>query len=218
MKRLFIPFIFCSCSLLFWNCKPDDNTTKIVDRDRQEVYIENINEIESFLKENSMTVENGEIEFNTLSNGSTSIWDQSNFPLQSVTLENDTYSLDKQTNKYTKINDPVSYKVYYVVINEGGGDHPMVHDNVFTSFTGFKLDKTIFDRYTFGFWSAYPAYASYTEVIPGYRQILQKIKTASAIIDNGDGTYAYENPGRVVVFIPSGLAYFSSQQSNISSY
>ncbi|MBS7321667.1 MAG: hypothetical protein KIG55_08770 [Myroides sp.] len=218
MKRFFISAVVCSCSLLLWNCKSDDDTNKVVDRDRQEVYTENISEIETFLKGNSITVVDGELTFNEVSNGNTSIWDQNQYPLQSVTLENDTYTLSSQTNKYTKINDAVSYKVYYLIINEGGGETPMVHDNVFTSYTGYNLDKTIFDSFTFGFWSAYPAYSSYSEVIPGYRQILQKIKTASAVTDNGDGTYSYENPGRVVVFIPSGLAYFSSSQSNISKY
>ena len=51
MKRFFISAVVCSCSLLLWNCKSDDDTNKVVDRDRQEVYTENISEIETFLKE-----------------------------------------------------------------------------------------------------------------------------------------------------------------------
>ena len=51
MKRFFISAVVCSCSLLLWNCKSDDDTNKVVDRDRQEVYTENISEIENELKE-----------------------------------------------------------------------------------------------------------------------------------------------------------------------
>ena len=69
-----------------------------------------------------------------------------------------------------------------------------------------------------GFWSSFPAYNTYGEIISGYRQILQKIKTATSVIDNGDGTYSFENPGRVIVFIPSGLAYFSESKGFIAAY
>src|SRR5690606_18949784 len=97
-----------------------------------------------------------------------------------------------------------------IIIDVGCGETPMIHYNVFTSYIGYNLDKSIFDKDQFGLWSAYPAYSIYPEMIAGYRQILEKIKTATNITDNGDGTYTYENPGRVLVFIPSGLGYFSS--------
>ena len=200
------------------NCEPDDNSNRIVDRDRQEVYTQDIKEIETFLKTNSISIETEGVVFDTVTNQSESIWEQAEYPLQSITLQNDTYNLSSQTGKYSKIEDAVSYKVYYLIINQGGGETPMIHDNVFTSYTGYQLDKTVFDSYASGFWSSYPAYSTYNEIISGYRQILQQIKTASAIIDNGDGTYTYENPGRVIVFIPSGLGYFSSAQSSISAY
>jgi len=122
------------------------------------------------------------------------------------------------TQGLQKQNDPVEYKIYYLILNEGGGETPMIHDNAFTSYTGYNLDKSVFDKYQFGYWSAYPAYSTYTETIAGYRQILEKIKTATSVTDNGDGTYTYENPGRVLVFIPSGLGYFSSPSGSISAY
>jgi len=219
MRRFFTSAIICAGSLLLWNCKPDDDTTKIVERDRQEVFNENIKEIETFLKTNSVEVLEDGVSFETVaSEDNNSIWKQTDYPLQSITLKNDNYSLSSTTGLYTKNTDNTEYKIYYLILNEGGGESPMIHDNAFTSYTGYNLDKSIFDTYQFGFWSAYPAYSTYTETISGYRQILGKIKTATSITDNGDGTYTYENPGRVLVFIPSGLGYFSTTSGSISAY
>lgn len=217
MKRFFTSAIICGSSLLLWNCKPDDNTAEIVDRDRQEVFNENIKEIETFLKTNSVEVQEDGVSFETVSSeANNSIWKQTDYPLQSVALKNLPYHTTSQG--LTKTNDNVEYTVYYLILNEGGGEKPMIHDNVFTSYTGYNFDKTIFDTYKFGFWSAYPAFSTYSENIPGYTQILQKIKTAASIIDNGDGTYTYDNPGRVLVFIPSGLGYFASPAGSIGAY
>ncbi len=217
MKRFFTSAIICAGSLLLWNCKPDDNSAKIVDRDRQEVFNENIKEIETFLKTNSVEILEDGVSFETVvSEADNSIWKQTDYPLQSMTVKNLPYFTGSQGLQ--KLTDNVEYKVYYLILNEGGGETPMIHDNAFTSYTGYNLDKTIFDTYQFGYWSAYPAYSTYTETIAGYRQILEKIKTATSITDNGDGTYTYENPGRVLVFIPSGLGYFSTPSGSISAY
>lgn len=217
MKRFFTSAVICAGSLLLWNCKPDDNSAKIVDRDRQEVYNENIKEIETFLKTNSFEVLEDGVSFETVANeADNSIWKQTDHPLQSITVKNLPYTTTSQGLQ--KQSDAVDYKMYYIILNEGGGETPMIHDNTFTSYTGYNLDKSVFDKYQFGFWSAYPAYSTYTETIAGYRQILEKIKTATSITDNGDGTYSYENPGRVLVFIPSGLGYFSSPSGSINAY
>lgn len=217
MKRFFISAVICTSSLLLWNCNPDDNTAKVVDRDRQEVFNDNIKEIETFLKTNSVEVLEDGVSFETVaSEADNSIWKQTDYPLQSMTVKNLPYYTN--SNGLQKQNDPVEYKIYYLILNEGGGETPMIHDNAFTSYTGYNLDKSVFDKYQFGYWSAYPAYSTYTETIAGYRQILEKIKTATSVTDNGDGTYTYENPGRVLVFIPSGLGYFSSPSGSISAY
>lgn len=217
MKRFFISAVICTGSLLLWNCNPDDNTAKVVDRDRQEVFNDNIKEIETFLKTNSVEVLEDGVSFETVaSEADNSIWKQTDYPLQSMTVKNLPYFTG--TQGLQKQNDPVEYKIYYLILNEGGGETPMIHDNAFTSYTGYNLDKSVFDKYQFGYWSTYPAYSTYTETIAGYRQILEKIKTATSVTDNGDGTYTYENPGRVLVFIPSGLGYFSSPSGSISAY
>ncbi len=213
MKRFFTLAVLCSGSLLFWNCNPDDDTPKVTERDRQEVYNEDINKIETFLKSNSIEINADGVKFTTTEpNSANSIWNQTTYQLQSVNVSNLPYYTNDQGVQ--KLTDNVSYKLYYIVVNEGGGNYMNIYDNAFTAYTGYKLDQTIFDTYPFGFWSAYPSFSTYTETITGYRQILQKVKTATGIIENPDGTYTYENPGRVIVFIPSGLGYFSSAPAN----
>ena len=217
MKKIFISFVLGGCTLMLVNCKPDDNSNKITIRDRQEVYQEDIKEIETFLKTNNITVEDENVTFTSVEEGSTSIWNQTEYTLQSVNFKNLPYYTDSN-GELKKQTDNVEYKVYYLIINQGGGETPMIHDNTFTSYTGYKLDRNIFDTYAFGIWSSYPAYSTYSEFLPGYQQILQKIKTATAVVDNGDGTYTYENPGRVIVFIPSGLGYFNVKTGSIGEY
>lgn len=212
--------------LLVSNCKKDDDITAKPDpvRDLKEVYTENIADIEVYLKNNYMKFDNGEVILDSIQNGEVSIWDQTNYPLQSTTMTNDTWELTKPITsavsdysqaKYLKINDAVEYKMYYVILNEGDGETPIPIDSVFTTYKGFNLKNEVFENNRNGLWSSYPQTISEaksginTTLITGFRQSLSLIKTATGIIDNLDGTYSYENAGRVLVFIPSGLAYFN---------
>ena len=218
MKR-FLKYT-CLASLLIgiWSCSKDDSVADVPVRDRQEVYDDNITKIESFLKSNSITiVDENSISFDSITPGaSNSIWNQTDYPLQYIEVKNDVRTSNKVDGL---INDPVTYKLYYMIINEGGGENPITIDNAFTRYAGYKLDYSIFDKNDLGFWSGFPE-TSYTptSVISGYRQILTKIKTASSITENSDGTLTYNNAGRVIVFIPSGLGYFNSAQLNIPGY
>src|SRR5690606_26982683 len=113
--------------------------------DRQEVFNENIKEIETFLKTNSFEVLEDGVNFETVTaEANNSIWKQNEYPLQSITVKNLPYFTGVQGLQ--KLNDPVDYKIYYLIINEGGGETPVIHDNIFTSYIGYNLDKSIFDK------------------------------------------------------------------------
>ena len=218
MKR-FLKYT-CLATLLIgiWSCSKDDSVSAIPPRDRQEVYDENITKIENFLKSNSISIiDDNSISFDSISQGApNSIWNQTQYPLQYVELKNDSRTSNKVDGL---IDDPVTYKVYYLIINEGAGESPITIDNVFTRYAGYKLDHSMFDKNNNGFWSGFPeTNYSATVLISGYRQILTKIKTASSITENPDGTLNYNNAGRVIVFIPSGLGYFNNAQTNIPGY
>jgi len=219
MNRILKTFVLAGFALVAANCKKNDDGAIQV-RDRQEVYDDDKSKIETFLKTKAFSFdENGNLSFEDISEGNSgSIWNQQEYPLQSVELKNDAYTSQTVTGR---IKDDVSYKVYYVIINEGGGDYAKTIDDVYTKYTGFLLDGvTKFDQNDYGFWSSYPQtrYASNVELISGYRQILQQIKTASDIYENPDGTYGFNNAGRVIVFIPSGLGYFNTATGAVGGY
>ena len=226
MNRIFKVLGILFLGILVSNCKKDDDITVKSDpiRDVKEVYIENIADIEAYLKNNYMTFLNDEIFLDSIQNNETSIWNQTNYPLQSITMTNDTWELTKPINsalndyskaKYLKVNDTVKYKIYYVMLNEGGGEAPISIDSVFATYKGFNLKNEVFENNKNGAWSSYPQTISEaksninTTFITGFRQCLSLIKTATGITDNLDGTFTYDNAGRVLVFIPSGLAYFN---------
>lgn len=218
MNRILKYTGFALLALSLTNCKKDDEVKEIILRDRQEVYTDNINKIETFLKTNSFEIiDENNIEFDSIAEGnSNSIWNQTQYPLQYIEVKNDTRSNNKVDGL---ISDPVTYKLYYIILNEGGGENPLTIDNVFTKYTGFNIDHSIFDKNNTGMWSGFPA-TDYTPstVISGYRQILTKIKTATSITENPDGSLNFTNPGRVIVFIPSGLGYFNQGIPKIAGY
>ncbi len=200
------------------SCKKDDDNLSFEERDREEVYQENLTDIESFLQTNRAVITADGLSFEEVESGSAqSIWNQTTYPLQSITLNNDSR---ESTNMLTKVEDDVEYKVYYMIISEGGGESPITIDNVYTAYRTFTLDRELIEEDLYGFWSSFPTtiHAPNTTVISGYRQILPLIKTATGINENPDGTFSFENPGRVVVFLPSGLGYFSTSRTGIPAY
>ena len=200
------------------SCGNDDDTAEFVLRDRQEVYDENILEIESYLQSNTMFLDaNDDVTVSEIASGSTatSIWDQTDYPLQYITVTNDSRA-DFSTSG--RVEDPVSYKLYYAIINEGGGVTPAAVDSTFTSYKGWNMSNETFDSNPNGIWFSFPD-ASITS-ISGFRQALGQIKTAESITqDPVSGQVSYVDYGNIVVFIPSGLAYFSTSAStSIGSY
>lgn len=240
MNRILKALSVLGLALLTVNCKKDDNpsVSPEVPRDYKEVYNENIADIEHYLKNNYLKFEDGILTLDSIQNGEVSIWDQTEFPLQSLSMKNETWgpspaSSHQDANgnyifyKYTKSSDETEYKIYYLLFNEGGGASPITVDSVFTAYKGYNLKNETFDSSTQGFWSSYPTtiqeikgqHPAPAVLIPGYRQVLPLIKTATGTIENSDGTFTYENPGRILVFLPSGLGYFSnSQGKHISAY
>ena len=198
------------------SCKKDDDVTIPPPRDRQEVYNENLIEIETYLQSSYMTLDGDmNVSIDSIPDGGSqvSIWDQTDYPLQYITVKNDT-RITLLTNG--RIQDNVDYKLYFIVLNEGGGQTPTSVDSTFTAYKGWNLSNQIFDQNNTGVWFSFPE--NQLASISGYRQILSQIKTALSSSLGGNGVVSYENFGNVVVFIPSGLGYFNSSRPNIGSY
>lgn len=106
------------------------------------------------------------------------------------------------------IKDDITYKLYYLKQSEGSNFAPTTADSVLTTYTGMLLDSTVFDSRSTLTWF------SLTSVIPGWSYGFTNFKGGNLVV-NPDESFYYENVGKGILFIPSGLAYGNSLQSVI---
>lgn len=107
----------------------------------------------------------------------------------------------------------VDYEYYVLKLNQGGGtESPTFADNVSVVYEGFDLENEVFDS------AITPVSFDLTSLIPGWRKVLTGFNTAESFIELGDGNVDYLNHGTGVMFLPSGLAYFSTATGGISTY
>ncbi|MCH4551005.1 FKBP-type peptidyl-prolyl cis-trans isomerase [Aestuariibaculum lutulentum] len=107
------------------------------------------------------------------------------------------------------------YQYYVLKINQGGGyNSPTVADDIQILYEGFTLGDVVFDS------KYYPDSnpLDLTSLIPGWRFVIPKYNVSESFADNGDGTVSFSNSGVGVMFLPSGLAYFSSATGSIAAY
>lgn len=114
----------------------------------------------------------------------------------------------------------VLYEYYVLELNKGGGiNAPMFSDKIRINYEGFTLDDAVFDYSVHPFDSDLVGNGSTTTgLITGWRKIIPNFRTAENFVENGDGTIDYINSGLGVMFLPSGLAYFSSASVGIPAY
>lgn len=105
------------------------------------------------------------------------------------------------------------YEFYILKLNQGGGDAPTFADKIRVNYEGFTLDDVIFDS------TANPYDADLVgDIISGWRKVFPEFNAAESFVYNGDGTVDYINHGLGVMFLPSGLGYFSQTKGTISAY
>src|SRR5690606_11213704 len=102
------------------------------------------------------------------------------------------------------------YEFYVLKLNQGGGeDKPTFADDVFVNYEGFTLDNKIFDS------AVNPVTQELINSIPGWRKVIPEFNTAESFADAEDGIVNFVNKGVGVMFLPSGLGYFSNAQTKI---
>ena len=113
----------------------------------------------------------------------------------------------------TTVHLDAEYDYYYLNLNQGGGEEsPFFSDKVRVNYEGNLLDGEVFDN-TFS-----PVVFDLTAVVAGWGRVIPEFNVAEDFILNSDGTVNYTNPGIGVMFIPSGLAYYSSAAGTIPVY
>lgn len=107
----------------------------------------------------------------------------------------------------------IVHKLYHIVVNEGvrKDDKPSIADSVYLSYKGKLLNGNIFDK------KSNPVWFDNANVIRGFRYGLQFFSPGN-FNQRENGTIDFNQFGRGLIFMPSGLGYFNSAQTNIPTY
>lgn len=109
------------------------------------------------------------------------------------------------------LND-IKYKLYYYTDFEGVGINPTKNDSVQIKYEGFTIDSIKFDE-NLSFTTS-RSWLSLKKVIPGWQYGIPHYKEGEKVI-YPDESFGYENTGKGVLFMPSGLAYGNNAQGAI---
>ncbi|WP_452222455.1 FKBP-type peptidyl-prolyl cis-trans isomerase [Lacinutrix salivirga] len=196
------------------SCKKDDDSfTPIPDRDRTEVYNEDIIEIETYLSTHFFNYE--EFEANPNSTDFQIVFDTieganaDKIPL----IDQVDFKLITDTN-----DESVEYKLYFLKVREGNGASLHSTNRAFVNYEGSTFDNEVFDSAVNPIDFNLISVGNIGGVVAGFREGLLEFNTAANSITNSDGTQSYEDYGIGAVFIPSGLGYFSQATPSIPSY
>ena len=191
------------------SCKKDDGDeiTIVPPHDRGEEAIIAQAEIETFLETHFYNYE----EFQA---------DPENFKLKFDTIADDnalkTPLMDQVTFKelVDRVDNSVAYKLYYLVVREGGGERPHFSDYITNTYDGRMMDLELFDS------SVIPIRLDLNRTVAGLQSVITEFKGAVGDpIENPDGTLSFEDYGIGAVFVPSGLGYFQYPTNvNINAY
>ena len=106
----------------------------------------------------------------------------------------------------------VEYEYYVLKLNQGGGSPPNFTDDISVNYSGNLTDDVVFDS------TVNPIVLDLVNLVQGWRNVLPEFGTASSWSLNDDGTIQYYDYGLGVMFLPSGLGYFSSGATGVPLY
>ncbi|TYA89172.1 FKBP-type peptidyl-prolyl cis-trans isomerase [Seonamhaeicola marinus] len=114
------------------------------------------------------------------------------------------------------------YEFYILRLNQGGGAaSPTFADNITVLYEGYTMDDDLNDL-TDAFDSKVTPFTidlvSTMGGVVGWTKVFPTFNVAESFVENGDGTITYNNHGSGVMFVPSGLAYFSGVTTGIPQY
>lgn len=122
------------------------------------------------------------------------------------TIKNGQTPLTNQVSSKTVVKDDISYKLYYLVQNEGVTKSPTRVDSVYVKYSGILLDSTVFDKGKTWF--------QLQNLIEGWRHGFPLFKGGEVVV-NPDESFDFVNHGKGILFIPSGLGYQNRAQGII---
>lgn len=213
MKLRKIALITLCMATCFLSCNKDDDggtITPVEIRDRSEQQIADKDSLLGYLA----THYYNSSEFDAIANPT--IADLKIIELVEGTTVPDGGTLLKDaTNLETKevVFADTDYEYYILRLKQGNGaESPTFADNAVVKYEGFTLNDAIFDS------AVNPIGFDLTGTVSGWRKVIPQFNVAESFVENGDGTVSFVNQGIGVMFLPSGLGYFSQAQSGIPVY
>ena len=194
--------------------KEDDNFTPVPERDRTEQQVVDRDSLLGYLEThyyNSFVFETaGDHTISELVVTELPQDEEGNY-LDLPNPGDNTLLIDAIETRSTTYVDVV-YEYYILILNQGGGVSPNFTDDVRLNYSGNTQDEDIFDS------TVNPTDFDLINLIPGWRNVLPEFNTAISHVINADGTVTYSNYGLGMMFLPSGLAYFSAAPSGVATY
>lgn len=218
MKIRALKFGLCllAMSVAFISCKDDDNgpTIDFEERDRTEQQIADKDSLIDYLSThyyNSSFFESGtnhrmeDIVITELEEGDT-------------VPDGSTLLIDAVETHYTTYLE-TDYEYYVLRLNQGGGEAPKFTDQVRVRFSGYLEDTgEVFQSLATPDDLPMQGIGFGTGAIRGWQLIIPQFNTALDFVNGPDGVTNYNDYGLGMMFIPSGLAYFSGSQPSIPIY
>ncbi|MCG9792788.1 FKBP-type peptidylprolyl isomerase [Flavobacterium algicola] len=220
MNKFKFYFILSITTVLLFSCSKDSDSVEVIPlRDYQEQYDAEKILIEEYLNTNYINITEApgdqtdqDVEITKVDNGKGTIMSYLNkttFP--------------KLLQREVQVHG-ITYSMYYLMLREGTKDSPSNVDNVLVSYSGSYLKEategdlttlstTFFEQLKF----PQSMFSLYSGVIRGWSEIIPKFKTGTAG-EGENGAVSYSGFGAGVMFIPSGLGYYSQGSTSVPSY
>lgn len=210
MNNIFkVLFIFTVLiSVMACNEDEEETVTVIPENDRTEQQVEDLAALENYLNTHYYNA----AEVNAMENPTIDDLEITEL-LEGETIPSDATLLISAVETKSTTYSEVEYEYYILNIKQGEGVvSPMFSDKVRVNYSGFLMDGTEFDR------SSTPVVFDLVYVVAGWSRAIPHFNVASSFASNSDGTVSFDGYGMGVMFLPSGLGYYSASQTSIPLY
>lgn len=215
MNKFKYYFILFITTITLFSCTKDEDAIITPPREFAVQYATDLNDIEEYLKNYYIEDISPDVDTKIIKipagGNKPSIWSY---------LNSNTFP--KLLSREVKLHD-ITYKLYYLVLREGVGQQPSNTDGVLTAYKGEYLSRTkVAEVETLGATFFEEAknpqqFFNLTSTVIGWGESFPEFKTGT-YRSNPDGTISHKDFGAGVLFIPSGLGYFSQGQGSIPAY
>ncbi|MFT5963849.1 MAG: hypothetical protein ACI9L6_000564 [Flavobacterium sp.] len=230
MNKFKFYFILSITTLSLFSCTKNNDSAEVAPpREYSVQYATDLNDIEEYLKtyyievkNNPGSVDDQDVTITKIPEGGVQ---ESIFSY----LNSATYPklLVREVSKDLLIHN-VAYKIYYLVLRPGVGQSPSNVDGVLAAYHGEYLERTVTTGTETVITSTFFEDVKYPQdffnlftiqPIPlrAWSEIFPQFKTGN-YSSNADGTITHTDFGAGVMFIPSGLGYYSSGSASIPAY